>query len=323
MAPATGHDDANGRGAGHGDFSAPISVPLADGPAPPFVGMQVSQDEVLNKLQRAEPLAFWPVGSTSTVFRTRLRAPFLAAFKSATQERPRGPAAEVAAYRLGRCLGLRNIPPAVSRWFPEETLRTLYRRPSDKPRWGSVSKRLKRSPGGAVRGVMIYWVPDLTDLGLDQRAGVARWAPWLKQGSPAPEEPALAAHISTMLVFDYLIGNFDRFSGSNAQGRPDRSTLYLRDHDVAFPARMREPLHRRVLDRMLRAERFSRSFYRQLTVLDRVRFEAELGQDPAAREGPLLSKRRIDGVFERLQTVTSHIASLVALYGESAVLPFP
>lgn len=289
----------------------------------PFVGLEISQDAVLRGLRRFRPTEFIPVGSTSTVFRTALAGPYAAAFKSATRERPRGPMAEVAAYRLARCLGLSNVPPAISRSVPLTTLRAHYRQPKGKPDWHRVESRLLVTPGGGVRGVMIYWIPDLSDLGLDRESDVARWSSWLRQGTGPAPEPALAAHISTMLVFDYLIGNFDRFSGSNARGKPDRSALYLRDHDVAFPGRLSEPLHRRILDRMLRAERFSRSFYLRLSRLDRACFEMELQKDPAAATGKLLSRRRVDGVFERLQAAKSHIGSLITLHGEAAVLPYP
>lgn len=289
----------------------------------PFVGMTMPQDAVLDILRQATPTAFRPVGSTSTVFKMTLDAPFAAAFKSATHKRPNGPAAEVAAYRLARCLGLSNVPPAISRRIPLAALRVAFQ---DQPghTWDDVSARMLRDEFDNVRGVAIYWIPDMVDLGIDGRAGLTRWGGWLRQGQPLPTASrSVAAHISTMLVFDYLIGNFDRFSGGNARGDVAGEILYLRDHDVAFPGRLGKRVHRRVLERMLRAQRFSRSFYESLVELDRGCFVRELARDPAWDNGKLLDHRSIDGVFERRETAKTHVESLIQLHGEESVLVFP
>ena len=71
-----------------------------------FAGTRLSQAEILRGLSVAELKTFRPVGTTSTVFRSALDVPFRAAFKVATQRKPYGAIAEVAAYRLARCLGL-------------------------------------------------------------------------------------------------------------------------------------------------------------------------------------------------------------------------
>ena len=72
-----------------------------------------------------------------------------------------------------------------------------------------------------VEGAAIYWIPDMHELGLDTKDGAARWARWLGQDGELPSREkykAQAADVSTMVCFDYLIGNWDRFSGANAQG---------------------------------------------------------------------------------------------------------
>src|SRR5690606_27058189 len=56
-----------------------------------------------------------PVGSTSLVYRVRLAGGALIAFRPAQRGRPRGHLAELAAYRLGRALGMENVPPVVLR----------------------------------------------------------------------------------------------------------------------------------------------------------------------------------------------------------------
>lgn len=289
----------------------------------PFIGLRRSQDALIDGLRHLTPTGFRPVGSTSTVFHMKLDGRYDAAFKSKTHDRPNGPAAEVAAYRLSRCLGLNNVPPAVSRRIPETALRAAFENQPGHT-WEEISQRMVREHGDLVPGVAIYWIPKMVDLDIDDPAGIARWTGWLTQGEMIQAgSRSLAAHISTMVVFDYLIGNFDRFSGGNARGDEAGTLVFLRDHDVAFAVRLGQRVHKRILSRMLRAERFSASFYQALSELTRACFLAELARDPAWRGGRLLSEARIDGVFERLETAKSHIESLIQLHGRDEVLAFP
>ncbi len=80
-----------------------------------FVGSELDQDVILRYLASARPVRFKPVGSTSIVYEMVLDGPVNAAFKPASRHRPNGAIAEVAAYQIGRLLGMDNIPPAVTR----------------------------------------------------------------------------------------------------------------------------------------------------------------------------------------------------------------
>jgi len=126
-----------------------------------------------------------------------------------------------------------------------------------------------------------------------------------------------------MLSFDYLIGNGDRFSGGNIKGDPQGRFLFLRDHDLAFPRKLGEPLHRRIANRMLFAERFSRRFFHNLSELTREAFQREIERDPLSVQGPLLDDRQLAGLFDRREALLSHITSLIQLHGEDRVLAFP
>lgn len=296
----------------------PISSPVLR----PFVGSDRVQTLMLQRLARAVPRSMKPVGSTSTVFKVDLTGSVDAAFKSTTVDRPAGPAAEVAAYRLSRCLGMRNVPPAISREMSLDDIAALLT-PEGRAAWPTIRGRLVVTNHQTVWMAAIYWVPDLTPLDIDSAEGVERFTEWLSLDGEIPEASrGLAAQISTMLAWDYLIGNFDRFSGSNAQGTPDGQVVVLRDHDIAFSARLGEHLHERILGRMLRAERFSRSFIAALRALTPAQFRAELSRDPGWVNGPLVSEAAMRGVFDRRATILSHVDSLIALHGEHAVLVF-
>jgi hypothetical protein len=287
-----------------------------------FPGTELRHDRILRTLLTAGALSFKPVGSTSTVFQTRLAGGIDGAFKAVTRARPRGPASEVAAYRVGRCLGLHNVAPAVSRSFPASQLRAQLRE-QDRGAWPEIRERLGVGDDGLVRGAMIYWIEDLTDVGVDGPRGIGRWSRWLGADSVVPgSRRALVASVSTTNAFDYLIGNFDRYSGSNAKGDPAHTRVYLRDHDMAFPPRLDEARHRKLMRWLLRTERFSRSFYARLRGLSRECVERELARDPGGVPGALVGKASLDGVFERRRILLSHIESLVRLHGYHRVLPF-
>jgi hypothetical protein len=289
---------------------------------PRFGGNGPDPDFVLEQIARAQPLGFKSLSPTSAVMRMRLTAPFDAAFKPVTPARAFGAAAEVAAYRLSRCLGMDSVPPAIMRDVPAKQIRDTFE-PDGKQRWRELRERMGVTDDGTVRGAAIYWISDLTDIGLDDRNGRAHVAAWLAIGGEIPPpKRSLAESLSTLLAFDYLIGNFDRWSGANAKGDAHGKRVYARDHDLAFPARMSEPLHRRLWDDLLVAQRFSRRFYQAVRDLSRTCLYDELARDPASERGPLLSERQVSGVFDRREGLISHIDSLIALHGEAEVLAF-
>jgi hypothetical protein len=309
----------------------PPRRPAALGSAPPkpvsdrarttFAGTELEQDALLAQLRQAALLDFKPVGSTSTVFRVGLAASIDMAFKSQTRERPRGPVAEVAAYRVARCLGLDSVPPATLRRVPVEQLRDGLV-PDARAGWPEIEQHLRVDAQGSVLGAAIYWVPALHDVGIDTGMGIRQWSEWLTLGGQIPAEARmLMAQLSTMLLFDYLIANWDRFSGGNAKGDAAARVLYLRDHDSAFAPAIQPAVQRRVLDRMLRAERFSRSFYRALRALTQAELEGCLAGESTTE--PLLSRAQLDALFDRRETVVSHVASLIELHGADRVLVFP
>lgn len=327
--PGASPDTAAPPGAAVAPAVGRVDAPAAARPVPApgpgqvyFPGASRTHDEILDHLVHAEARSFRPVGSTSTVFYTRLVGKGDAAFKAASKDRPLGPAAEVAAYRLGRCLGLSAIAPAASRSVSVAQLESLLIEEA-RGTWPQIRERLIIEADGTVQGAMIHWIQDLSDVGLDSAHGFSRASEWLRLDTPLPEaERPLAASLSTLLGFDYLIGNFDRWSGGNARGSADGRRLYLRDHDLAFPAAMRRKLHRRLWDSFRQVERFSARFYARVKALSPECLERELSHDAGFAPGRSLRDIHLDPVFDRRQAVVSHIEALIETRGRGAVLVF-
>ena len=291
-----------------------------------FPGTRLRPPQLLRELRTAPMLSFRPVGSTSTVFRTVLKGVgFRAAFKASTYLRPFGAVAEVAAYRLSRCLGMINVPPAVLRRASVLSLQ-FGLEPGSPIDWVDIAPRLNADPNGQVEGAAILWVDGLREVEVSTPARRDQLLQVLSQSQPLPEPlPPLAAQLSELLAFDYLIGNWDRWSGSNVKGDAGGESLIIRDHDIAFAGLITESLQRRMLDLLLKDERFSRSFVQRLRALSRASFERELGQDTSLAMRPHrgFSSQAMDGLFDRRGALLSHVQALIEEYGEDKVLVFP
>lgn len=310
----------------------PVAQPMAaaEPPAPAelLAGTFLPQADILRGLGRAELRQVRPVGSTSLVFRSELDEPFRAAFKLPTAQRPNAALNEVAAYRLARCLGLPNVPPAVLRRVSRDHLSQSLESGFEQ-RWTEFEQRMLVDRAGYVEGALIFWIEELTDLGLDAPLELTRYIEWLQIDGELPEERAtLAQQISTLLAFDWLTGNWDRWSGANVRGDPSGKVIYLRDNDAAFAARLPEGVQRHMLEPMQQTQLYSRSFVKAVRALTHERLQAELDRDPeyAARRAvhrPLIDAQAMTALFDRRDALLSHLAALIDEYGEERVLRFP
>ncbi len=286
-----------------------------------FAASGLSFSELERALGEAAPVSLKPVGTSSLTFRVDLVGPVDAAFKPASKTHPEGYRAEIAAFAIGRALGIPNVVPAVPRSFKlselQGALRGRYQR-----RWPELENAMLVRDG-RVEGAAIYWLSDLRELGLDTEEGVERWSRWLSQDQPLSERDkskGLAAQISTMVCFDFLIANWDRFSGANAQGDRSESFVYFRDHNVAFTEPLSSAHEAKLLARLKRVQRFSRGFVRQLKAQDAASLERTLN---ARGLKGLLRPAQWAALAERRLTLLSYVAALIDFYGEDEVLPFP
>jgi hypothetical protein len=287
----------------------------------PFAGTGPSVGAILRVLREERALSARFVGTTSVVFRLDLEGPIDAAFRPESRYNPRGVAGEIAAYRIAQKLGLDNVAPVVPRSFPIPVLARLVGAASPEA-WEALEKEMiPRS--GRVLGAAIYWIPDLRELGLDTPSGMERFTRWLTQDTEPPAQRELAAQISNMLAFDYLIANCDRFSGANAQGDVGAQRLFLRDHNLAFLEPFRVAKHQRALARLKRAQRFSRRFVAALKALSQETLSGALADPLDPTELHVLTQAQIRGVLERRRALLSYVAALIDEHGESNVLTFP
>jgi Golgi casein kinase, C-terminal, Fam20 len=280
--------------------------------------------EIVSALHERKPVSMKPIGTSSLVFKVDLDGAIDAAFRPENRLNPRGHLAELSAFRVGQLLGLHNVAPVVARSFPladlEKLLLSSYRE-----RWPGLRSELLVREGNLVSGVCVYWITDLQELGIDTPEGVKRWARWLAQDGALPESPDtrdLARQISDMLVFDYLIGNFDRFSGANAQGNAAEGRLYLRDHNMAFFEPLRPQHHHRVLARLKRVQRFSRRLVDELRSLTEQRLADALLNEEGPVRGPLLTKGQMAALLDRKRAILSYVSALIERHGEHNVLTF-
>src|ERR1044071_3486185 len=116
------------------------------------------------------------------------------------------PRREIAAYRIDRMLGIGHVPPAKSAVFAIDDV------------IAAIEASGRTYAGGRI-----------------ESEGQARWSSYLQPGAVIPVELApLLAQIATVVVFDVLIDNADRWSGNNTQGSSDGRVLYFIDNTLAF-----------------------------------------------------------------------------------------
>ena len=288
-------------------------------PPPRFVGTEVAADEILEVISSASSRSFKPVGHSSVVLRMRTVARVTAALRVRSHDLERGYQYEIAAYRISRLLGLDNVPPAVYRRATWNEIRQRFHEDM-LDRRGSVRRAVLWDDDGSAPGAAVYWVKGLRSVGLEKKA---RWQSWLKDGEIPKGKAALARDLSTMVVFDFLIGNWDRFSGGNLPTDSSQQRAFLRDNDRSFSTPLLERRYENLLGGLTRTERFSKDTIHHLAALDEASIRAELARDPSHETDPLLNAAQIADVLDRRATILSYIAALIEERGEDDVLFFP
>ncbi len=248
-----------------------------------------------------------------------------AAFKPEQVHPQSDPRREIAAYRIDRLLGIGRVPPAKPIAIPLIALIDAA-----EPRHRTyVASRLEDAivRGGIVYGELSWWVPEikvakLESHALDEREGKDLWASYLKVNAaiPAAARP-MVEQVATLLVFDVLIDNADRWSGANAVMSPDGAILYFMDNTLSFSRfKFGDEIPNAALRRI---EVFPRGLITRLRgltadVLTRV---LDMGED--TRLGPLLEERELAAVLARRDNILVHVDRLIAEHGEDAVLALP
>jgi hypothetical protein len=288
-------------------------VASADSDAAPSFDASAPSDLATSPPTRAKS-----IGHTSVVFKVTLAGGSEAAFKPESHRGKTRYRGEIATFRLGQALGISNVPPALFRRFRAGELRSALG-------GGEAEQLFDREvvidPEGAVRGAIIPWIKGLEFLPLETPAWRARWQTWLsRSGDLKPEDRALASQISTLIVFDVITGNWDRWSGGNVGY--ERSTMHVLfiDNDGAFFDPVPTGPAEAQLALLRKTDRFSRAFVTNLRALDSAKLAAAFGDE--APGVPLLSAHALEEAEKRRMSALSIIETKIASRGEKDVLFF-
>jgi hypothetical protein len=269
----------------------------------------IAEEVILDALRNGRIVSRRPVGSTSVNYACDLAGDIDMAFKPKSTSHGDAFLSEIAAFRLNRMLGISRVPPACSRVLTRAALRL----PRETP---VVVER-----DGTVRGAAIYWCPVIRDSRIDQERERSRWQGWLRQrGALAAADRARAEEISTLLVFDTLTGNWDRWSGSNVPMDSTGHLIYL-DNNGGFSEPWGDRMQSSAMHNLRQSQKFSRSVIERARALTdaSVRAEMALDGDPAH---PVLTSTQIASMLRRRDAMIAYVDDLVRRHGADNVLCF-
>lgn len=208
--------------------AAPPSPPAAT-PTSAAAGVRMfrgrPEDDLLHEMAtRPVRRVIERFNSSTLVFHCDLGDGYEIAFKPARQGERDWWVHELAGYELARALGIEGrVPPAVYRQVPVGALDGFLR-----------DANLEVERNGMVEGAAIVWMPVLRRTNLHTADARAEWNPWLdpRQSIP-PERLTRATQIASLIVFDYLQANFDRWNSANVP-QDERDDLVFRDNNRAW-----------------------------------------------------------------------------------------
>jgi hypothetical protein len=284
-----------------------------------FLGMS---DELLLDRVRTQPIARFKLnhGGSSLSFRVDFADGSRAAWKPMQTNMQSVPRKEVAAYRLNRLLGLHAVPPAAPRAVTREEL-FEHLHPESLVALPRIKAETVFGPDGRTIGTASYWIPIIKDSGFDTPDGRKETQAWLTIGQPIPPDRlSMAAQVSTLIVFDFLTSNPDRYSGGNMKMSEDGKVLYYMDNTMSFYVdgsgneRNREVL--------FKTQRFSRALYEALGKVTTANMQRALAEE-LGTPYEILTPAEISAVVARRAVVQRYIGDLIAQHGERDVLFFP
>jgi hypothetical protein len=174
---------------------------------------------------------------------------------------------------------------------------------------------------GTIRGAAIFWCPVLRESRVDQERERARWSTWLRQrGALADTDRGRAEEISTLIAFDFLTGNWDRWSGANIPMDGSGHLVYL-DNNGGFS----EPFGDRMLAGVMRhlrlVQRFSRAFVDHVRAMTEATVRTEMALDGDSAHPPL-NATQLASLLRRKDALLAYVDELVRRHGAENVLCF-
>jgi hypothetical protein len=290
----------------HAAASVAASVSAAPAAAP---------SAVVDPLLTAGPVSSKSIGHTSYVLKLRLEGGAVAVFKPRSKlplgdHRYRG---EIAAYRLATALGLDNVPRAIPRSFDAAGLGALQ---------SDFAEKGLPDDDGHIRGALMPWIDGYRVLPLEEKDSRARWEAWLFDArSNIPEDRrALAASVSTMIAFDYVTANWDRWSGGNVAEDAATGRVLFVDNDGAFYEGPDPAALARQRAMLQRVTRFSRRFVAALRRMNPASVRDALGDEAVGVA--LVSEKVVSGVVGRCNAVVAMVDARIGDAGEAETLVF-
>jgi hypothetical protein len=295
--------------------------PAAAAPATVFDG---PDNELLAPLA-ATPLASakFNHGGTSLSMRLEFASGARAAFKPEQIHLQSNPRKEIAAYRIDRLLGIGHVPPAKPGAFKVDELLAAV---EPAARQLAVQRLADEgiARGGVLHGELSWWIPEIRDLhfaGLpvDDPEGMDRWTAYLQIGAAIPiEVRPIIEQLATVIVFDVITDNADRWSGSNTKCSVDHKILYFMDNTLSFSvftmghASNLAPLHR--------IQVFPKRLIDRVRALTLAQINTALAVDNGEKLGPLLQPAEIRAILTRRDHLLQYVDDLVARFGAQKVL---
>jgi hypothetical protein len=277
------------------------------------------------------PLAAAPItrvklnrGGSSLSLRLDFASGARAAFKPMQIHPQSDPRREIAAYRIDRLLGIGHVPPARSAAFAIDDVIAA----ADPANRSVTASRIEQEAiprDGKLYGELSWWIPEIKRVRIggryvDEPDGEALWAEYLQAGAAIPAElRPMLAQLASVIVFDVVIDNSDRWSGNNTQGSPDDRVLYFMDNTLAFSQYTIG--HTANLSRLYRIQVFPRGLIGRLRRISAEAVAAALGRDDVL--GALLSEGEIRAIVSRRDHLVEYVDRLIADLGEDAVLALP
>lgn len=228
------------------------------------------------------------IGHTSVVLKIEMHEGQKYAFKPSSKRGPSRWRGEIAAFRLALLLGIReNVPKA---YDYTTSRRELTIAAAGDEKMTALLANDVIFDAEMAHGALIPWIDDYAVVPLDKDPLFSQWRGWLKSDGVIPEDQrVLAREVSTLVLFDFVTGNWDRWSGANIAS--SKGHLLYVDNDGAFfesPPKDGLARSRRYLEMV---DRFSKSF------VDRLR--AVQDDDIKQSMRGVLSDKALEGVFAR------------------------
>ena len=211
---------------------------------------------------------------------------------------------EIVSYRLAKLLGIDSrVPPVVGRRVPAAIFGRY-----------AASDRLIVQSDHQIRGSAAVWIAALHGEQLHTPELRRAWESWLVPGAVIPAASReRARQISEVLVFDWLMANYDRWNCCNIPV-DESGQLVVRDNDGGWApsvmSRVNAPDD---------VKRLPRRLWERLRTVDGAALRTEVERDPLRGEN-LIGRIECDLYDRRKARLVTHIEGLIRRYGEPAVL---